>query len=147
MKTAPFFLSRPHFLVGRYGGGQTVADTQKNYFENVQNLKDLAPLLKIPKFYMLGVKPICSYYDTFRGKDFQKNVNPWDTVYMLYIPAQEAVSARQLKNGNTEAWDLRDRDRIACCSLSLYRSPWSGGQAMKCAELDASDPDVLDMAD
>ena len=137
---------------------ETVANTQQSLFANTY--KELAPLLKVPEFYSLGPTPICSYYYTKRTdllkfiliNDEKMTVSPGttrpsETAFMIYLPAQEAVSARQLMDGSREPWDLRDRDRIACCSLSTYKSKLSGGQAMKCVELDASNPDVVDMAD
>ena len=122
---------------------ETVASTQQSLFVNAY--KELAPLLKVPEFYSLGPTPICSYYHTERTKITAGDAFPSETAFMIYLPAQEAVSARQLMDGSREPWDLRDRDRIACCSLSTYKSKLSGGQAMKCIELDASNPDVVDM--
>ena len=123
---------------------QTVADTQKSLFS--VSHKDLEPLLGDPEFYYLGAMPICSTYWMSKRRTTQMND---ETIHLIYIPAQEVVSA-QRKRGTSGVqaatpWDLRDRDRLACCATSMYKSTISGGRAMNCIELDASNPDVYDL--
>ena len=125
---------------------ETVADTQQGLFSSGA-YAEVRPLLGVPEFYHLGEPPICGMYMDDRNAE-RRNFPAEETVHLIYIPAQQVVSAR-LKRGNerAEVWDFRGRDRLACCATSMYKSELSGGRAMLCIELDETNPDVIDMAD